>query len=283
MQQQQMTEGPFGFPLTTRQAIALDQILKALPKDEAFQYRKCIVHKAPSEVLPGDRTDVSWISTETVDRVGDVLIAKGMNDSQYKLNPIVTLEHNYDMPPVGKSLWRKVSADGQRHGIKAKTHYPARPSDWPEAKDWPADIAFSLVQAGLLHGKSVGILPTRLHFPNQQELDILGRNTKTIIDEWLLVEYACTAIPIQQEAVVEIVSKGVQIPADFARILGIDLTAPARKPAVPPAAQSPFILNRFTPLEEIEKALTRRVQSIDIHSLADKAAQDALDRIRGRV
>jgi hypothetical protein len=136
------------FPLTTRQAIVLDQILKALPKDDAFRNRKCIIHQAPSEVLPGDRVAVSWISTESVDRVGDVLIAKGTHDSQYKLNPIVTLEHNYAMPPVGKSLWRKVSADGQRYGIKAKTHYPARPSHWPEGKDWPADVALCLVQAG---------------------------------------------------------------------------------------------------------------------------------------
>src|SRR5712692_3237498 len=169
-----MTEGPFGFPLTDRQAIALESILKALPKDDAFKYGKLVITKAASEVMPGERTDVFWISTETPDRIGDVLLAKGMNDSQYKLNPIVTLEHCYAMPPVGKSLWRKVVKDGDRLGIKAKTQYPARPGDWPQAKDWPADIAFSLVQAGLLQGKSVGILPTKLHFPNQKNLDVLG-------------------------------------------------------------------------------------------------------------
>lgn len=34
------TEGPLGFPLTDRQAFALDQVLKALPKDDAYQYRR---------------------------------------------------------------------------------------------------------------------------------------------------------------------------------------------------------------------------------------------------
>jgi hypothetical protein len=95
------TEGPLGFPVTDRQAIALEAILKALPQDDAFKYRKLVITKAASEVMPGERTDVSWISTESPDRIGDVLIAKGMNDSQFKLNPIVTLEHRYDMPPVG--------------------------------------------------------------------------------------------------------------------------------------------------------------------------------------
>ena len=102
------SEGPLGFPVTDRQALGLNSILKTLPKDDAYRYRKAIVTKGPSEVLPGERSDVSWISTEDPDRIGDVVLAKGMNDSQFKLNPVVTLEHCYKLPAVGKSLWRKV-------------------------------------------------------------------------------------------------------------------------------------------------------------------------------
>ena len=32
-----MTEGPLGFPLTDKQALALDAILKSLPKDSAYE------------------------------------------------------------------------------------------------------------------------------------------------------------------------------------------------------------------------------------------------------
>jgi len=78
------TEGPLGFPVTDRQAIALDAILKALPKDDAFRYRKATIARGPSEVLPGERTDVSWISTEDPDRTKEVVVARGMNDSQFK-------------------------------------------------------------------------------------------------------------------------------------------------------------------------------------------------------
>src|SRR6516165_11179554 len=144
------TEGPLGFPMTNRQAVALENILKALPSDSTFRYRKSLVAKGASEVLPGERSDVSWISTEEPDRTKEVVIAKGMNDSQFKLNPIVTMQHAYYLPPVGKSLWRKVSRDGEKQGVKAKTVYPTRPPDWPAEKDWPADIALSLVQADLL-------------------------------------------------------------------------------------------------------------------------------------
>src|SRR5947209_1628976 len=97
-------EGPLGFPLTDKQAFALDAILKALPKDNAFAYQKRTVEKATTETSPGERSDVSWISTEDPDRYGDVVLSRGMNDSQFRLNPIVTLCHCYYAPPVGKSL-----------------------------------------------------------------------------------------------------------------------------------------------------------------------------------
>jgi hypothetical protein len=64
---------------------------------------------------------VSWISAEAPDRQKEVAIAKGMNDSQFAGNPLVTLQHNYQLPPVGRSLWQKVARDGDLRGVKAKT------------------------------------------------------------------------------------------------------------------------------------------------------------------
>src|SRR5262249_53605557 len=177
------------------------------PKDDAFRYRKATIARGPSEVLPGERSDVSWISTEEPDRTNEVVMARGMNDSQFKLNPIVTMQHAYYLPPVGKSLWRKVVRDGEKQGVKAKTVYPPRPAGWPEEKDWPADIALSLVQADLLRGKSIGFLPTKIHTPKASEIEARGwPEVDTVIDEWILLEYACTFLPAQQEAIVEAVS-----------------------------------------------------------------------------
>jgi hypothetical protein len=302
------TEGPLGFPQTDRQAIALDAILKALPKDNAFRYRKTTVARPPSELLAGERADVSWISTEDPDRTGEVVLAKGMNDSQFKHNPIVTMQHAYWLPPVGKSLWRKVVRDGERQGVKAKTLYPARPADWPEGKEWPADIALSLVQADLLRGKSIGFLPTRVHPPRAKELEENGwPQVDLVIDEWLLLEYACTYLPAQQHAIVEAVSKS--LPGEFRRLLGVeeggDLRSGVSAGSGDPRRAllgveenheghkehkeesncncQPIHIGRFTPLEEIEKALCRRIAGLDLRTLTDRAAQEALDRARGRV
>jgi hypothetical protein len=215
------TEGPLGFPLTDRQAFAVDSILKRLPKDSAYAYRKSLIERAPTELLPGDRSDVSWISSEEPDRAGDVVIARGMNDSQFKLNPIVTMNHCYQNPPVGRSLWRKVSKDAAP-GVKAKTIYPSRPDDWPADTDWPADIAFSLIQSDMLRGKSIGFLPTKVHAPTDKELAQPGWSTVgLVIDEWILLEYACVFLPAQQNAVVESVSKSLSASSPLAPLAPI--------------------------------------------------------------
>jgi hypothetical protein len=263
------TEGPLGFPMLDKQARALDALLKTMPKGDEFRYRKLVIDKGPTELSPGERSDVSWISTEDVDRCGDVVLAKGMNDSQFKQNPLVTFNHSYYSPPAGKSLWRKVTKDGEMKGVKAKTHYPSRPDSWPAAKDWTPDVAFTLVQADLLRGKSIGFLPTKVHIPDDKETEKHGwKNCALVIDEWILLEYACCFLPAQQNAVVESVSKaGLSIPGAVLKALGLPETAPAATPAF-----IPHLLR-----EDLEKAITLAVNQLDIETLT----RQAIDRQKG--
>ena len=267
-------EGPLGFPMPDRAAQALDAILRGLPKSSEFAYRKALHEKAPTELLAGERCDVSWISSEEPDRANEVVLARGMDDSQFKLNPIVTLQHVYTLPPVGKGLWRKVVRDGLRRGVKAKTHYPPRPEAWPK-DDWPPDVAFALVQADLLRGKSIGFLPTKVHTPTKEERQQDGwQSVELVIDEWVLLEYACCFLPCQQNAVVEAVSKSLPVPDEFLRVLGVDPTEVRRKSeAVVP----------FTTLEEMESALRRALLDLDPVALARRALRARLDEWRGRV
>jgi hypothetical protein len=269
------TEGPFGLPMKDRQARALNALLKTLPPGDAYQPGKLVVDKATTELLPGERADVSWISTEDPDRQRDIVVAKGMSDEHFKLNPIVTMQHAYWLPPVGKSLWRKVVKDGDRRGVKAKTQYPQRPDSWSEGDDWPSDCAFTLVQAGLLNGKSIGFLPTKVRYPTdeEQQADPALRKVWRIVEEWLLLEYACVYLPAQQNAVVEAVSKGVYIPPEFLKALGLELPARPRPADVIP----------FTAVSEIEKALNAAVANFNPRPVVEAAVQDALDRRRGRI
>jgi hypothetical protein len=279
-----VAEGPLGFPMPDKAARAVDALLRTLPKTKDYEYRKALVSRPPTELNPGERSDVSWISTESVDRTGEVVVARGMNDGQFRHNPLVTLGHAYWMPPVGKSLWRKRVADGELVGIKAKTQYPARPEAWPAGDEWPPDKVFALVQAGLLQGKSIGFLPTRVHVPDAKESAERGWGDRVslVIDEWLLLEYACVFLPANQDALVEAVSKGaVALDAALLRALGVDCGPIAPRLAGDLRSVSPTI--PFTPLAEVERAAARAVESVDWTAFAARRVAERIDRLRGRV
>src|SRR5258707_15872997 len=88
-------EGPLGTPCTDRQARALESVVRSLPREERFAPGRLVIDKATTELLQGERADVSWISTEDPDRMHDVILARGMNDEHFKLNPRVPLQHAY--------------------------------------------------------------------------------------------------------------------------------------------------------------------------------------------
>ncbi|HEV8058653.1 MAG TPA: hypothetical protein VGP68_02195 [Gemmataceae bacterium] len=281
-QTQTLTAGPLGFPVTDEQAKAIEAILHTNSKDSAFAYKKLVVAKAQSEVLPGERSDVSWISTEEPDRTREVVIAAGLNDEQFKLNPIVTMNHCYHVPPVGKSLWRKKAKDGDVRGIKAKTQYPAKPTNWPADSDWAPDIAFALVQADMLRGKSIGFLPIKGFSPDAKTCDTNGwTKVDWVVEEWMLLEYACTFLPTQQQAVVEAVSKSFgQIPETLAKAFDLK----ALEKAVKAAPEKPLHkIGSFTPIEEIAKSLARQIESLDLNGLVRNSIDLAFHKARGGV
>ena len=259
-------EGPFGVPMKDAQAKALEERVRQLPREDAFTLRRFAFERGVSELQPGERADVSWITEETPDRLGDIVLASGMDDSHFQLNPIVTLNHAYDQPPVGRSLWRRKARDGPKHGVKAKTHYPPRPEGWT-LQEWPPDLAFEMVKAGLLRGKSIGFLPLKLRSPTA---DDVARNrelasVRYLIEEWLLVEYACCYVPMQPNAVVETVSKSV--PSAWIELLGLP-----RSPSV-----------AFTALGSLESAVQRALASTCDEARLQASCRRAWDRMRGRI
>ncbi len=255
-------QGPLGFPMPDAAARALDAVLRRLPSTDVHAYRHAVVTRGPTELNPGERSDVSWISTESVDRLGEVVLARGMDDSQFRLNPLVTLGHDYSLPAVGRSLWRRRVQDGTPPeglvGIKAKTRYPPPPNTWPADEPWLPDQVFALVQGGLLPGKSIGFLPLEVHVPDEKEVARRGwpDNVRLVIDRWLLLEYACVSLPANQHALVEAVSKGqLRLRGGLA----------------------------FTSLDEVERALRRRLAGVNLPAVVARAVRDAFDHVIGRI
>lgn len=273
------TEGPFGIPMKDKQAKALESRLRDLPKDDAFAFRRLSFERGIAELLPEGRCDVSWITEESPDRAGDIVVARGMDDSHFQLNPIVTLNHVYDQPPVGRSLWRRKVREGSLVGVKAKTHYPAKPASWT-AGDWPPDVAFELVKSGLLRGKSIGFFPLKIRTPRAEEIaaEPALKNVRYIIEEWLLAEYACCFLPTQPNAVVEEICKAW--PG----------TLPARLAAVVMAGGSPAVARRsgcqgaaLMSIRDIEQALPGFLRAAPLELMIEQALERSWHRLRGRI
>jgi len=249
------TLGPLGFPQGDADAKALEALLDTLPE---VDYRRLAT--VTDDPAPGDRADVSWISTEALDRQGEVVLASGLDDSQFARNPIVTLNHDYARPPVGRSTWRRRVRKGGVRGVQARTAYPPRPEAWDGP--WPPDAAFALVRAGLLAGKSIGFLTLEARAPTKDEVADRPElaQCRRIVTKWLLLEYACTWLPVNPETVTEAVGKGL----DPAHLAALGVSRPVA----------------FTSEEEIARAVRRR---LDLDGAIRAAVGRAFDRLRGRV
>ena len=71
---------------------------------------------------PGERSFVAWISVETVDREGDVVVAKGIDFGEYMTNPVVVAIHDYGKWPLGQCEWLKVKSTPKWKGLYGKAN-----------------------------------------------------------------------------------------------------------------------------------------------------------------
>lgn len=201
-----------GIPLPEGIARQVDNLTRVLPKDCTYR-RKSITPQA-SELVDEQRADISLVSTEAIDRQGDIVLAKGVDTNLFTRNPVVTFAHKYDELPVGKCEWiRKVEG-----GIKAKTKYADRPDDWQG--QWFPSAVWSLVKQGCLQGKSIGFLPTKIRAATSDEIsrNPTWKDAGSVIESAVLLEYAIAVIPVNQEAIVEAVSKGANSAALLKRL-----------------------------------------------------------------
>jgi len=194
-----------------------------------------------------------------------------MDDSRFKLNPVVTLGHRYYSAPVGMSVWRKKTANQNIRGIKAKTFYPSVPNTWPKGEIWPPDKVWGLVQSGLVKGKSIGFVPIEHNMPTSDELRAHPewREARRIIRKWLLVEYAVATWPVNPDAVVTAVGKGeIDLPEIIAKDMGIEL--PKLRPV-------------FVDTLAHRDRIAGKVAKIDPADLAKRAIQGAFNKRLGKV
>lgn len=134
----------------------------------------------------GARSIIAVVSTESVDRDGDVIHASGWQLDNFRRNPVVLFGHDYSRPPVARAS----SIDVVGTTLRATIEFP------PPNVSELADEVHGLVRAGFLPGVSVGFRPLpggKTYNEQRGGMDFTAQE---------LLEFSFVAIPSNPQALV---------------------------------------------------------------------------------
>jgi len=160
---------------------------------------------------PGERSFVAWISVETVDREGDVVVAKGIDFGEYMTNPVVVAIHDYGKWPLGQCEWLKVKSTPKWKGLYGKANVD---------DDEDTEVVWKKIQGRSVRSVSIGFLPPEDMSKGEwgpPTADEVRRNphwagAKRVIRRCQMIEFSVCPIGMNPHALIEAVSKGLHRP-----------------------------------------------------------------------
>ena len=166
---------------------------------------KLILKQFDSEVktVEGERAFNVTITTNTVDRSGDIVEPKGAKLTNFRKNPVVLMAHNYTGLPIAKAK----DLVRTNNGITAKVIFP------DEGVYSLADTVYSLYKNGFMKAWSIGFIPIKSEDIVDDEDDkdskavSRGRRFKT----WELLEFSGCAVPNNPDTLNNMMAKGINI------------------------------------------------------------------------
>ena len=142
------------------------------------------------------RTITFIASTETVDRMGDVIMQDGWKLRSFRKNPVFLWGHNADALPIGRVKRTRVK-DGK---LMATVVFAT-------AEENPfAELVFKLFKGGFLHAVSVGFQPLEFEPLDEDDTSFFSPLRFTKVD---LLEISAVNVPANPEALIVATEKGV--------------------------------------------------------------------------
>jgi len=157
---------------------------------------------ASFETDVGKREFRARITTNTIDRDGEIINPEGIDTSSYCRTGTVLWNHNYSEPAIGRviSIWPLIEIGGGTTGQVAHVRM---------AVGIPtADEIFALIQQRVLSAMSIGFVPIRGRKPTTKERNELP-DLKYIHEQIALLEISVVNVPANPEALINEVSKGI--------------------------------------------------------------------------
>lgn len=133
------------------------------------------------------------LSAETPDRVGDVVIQRGIDLTNFKQNPVALVQHERKALPIG--VWKNIRVQGD--ATLADLHLAT------VGTSRIADLARGLIDQGILRAVSVGFMAL-------ESIRLEPRGTKFLKSE--LLEASLVSVPMHPRAVM--VAKSLDMTED---------------------------------------------------------------------
>jgi len=166
--------------------------------------KELILKQFDSEVkeIKGERALNVTITTNDVDRSGDIVEPKGAKLTNFKKNPVVLMAHDYQGLPIGKAS----DLTKTDNGITAKVTFP-------EEGTYPlADTVYNLYKQKFMKAWSIGFIPIK----SEDIVDDENKDSKTVsygkrFKTWELLEFSACAVPANPHALTNMMSKGIDV------------------------------------------------------------------------
>lgn len=154
------------------------------------------IFKTKAEEM-GERTVRFKISSEVVDRDGDILIAKGCDFTNFAKNPQFLAFHNYREYPLG--IPKNWGIDGD--AVYCDVYFPkleelATDAEQASEKAKLVDFTYHCYKTGMLNAVSVGFIPKEASPLKEGGMEIT---------EWELLEFSAVSVPANQDALAQAV------------------------------------------------------------------------------
>lgn len=172
-----------------------------------------------AHIAPSASGFTAVITSETIDRDGEVLIPSGMNSREFEQNPTLFWNHDY-AEPVGKAVGPLKRKERE---IVADFVFAKRPDGY--AGEFFPEVAAALVGQGIVSGVSVGYVPEEGGVRMATDIDRkkYGGSVSRIFSRWKLLEVSLAPLQANPEALITAVKKGLCSPVGAKRWFGIEV------------------------------------------------------------
>ena len=203
------------------------------------------------DLAEATRTAVFKITTDGVDRDGEVVIPSGLDLSDYRKNPVVLAIHDSQKWPIGRSPW--VKSYNRDRELRAAVKF---------AETEQGEEAWQLVRSDMANGASIGFLPDRKSMGPPTAPELKARpdwaGARNVHRGGKLVEWSICPVPCNGDALKVAVSKALAGTIDL--------------PPLPP---------HRTLAQVRASALAEAARKLDPAAIVERTVRAAIDRQRG--